>query len=106
MFLNKIRNIFCVPDRNFVSATNAVAVVFFLSSPNLCSKTARGVVLEKQSVWNPKFSRSQGFQIQPAPGASHRLLQAFAPGTFRIPNFINYTILFHQSNHDLFFSRK
>ena len=38
----------------------------------------------------------QGFQIYPAPGASHRLLQALAPGTFRIPNFINYTVLFHQ----------
>ena len=60
----------------------------------------------KVDVFIEKALHSQGFQIQPAPGASHRLLQAFAPGTFRIPNFINYTILFHQSNRDLIFSRK
>ena len=42
---------------------------------------------EKRKHRNP----GKGFQIKPAPGASHWLLQAFAPGTFRIPGFINYT---------------
>ena len=56
------------------------------------------------------FIHVQDFQIKPAPGANHWLLQAFAPGSFCIPN---YTISYYKlhnsvspSNHDLIFSRK
>ena len=52
--------------------------------------------MEPHPVFNDHFvlwPLYQGFEIQPAPGVSHWLLQAFARGTFRIPNVINYIIV-------------
>ena len=62
MFLNKIRNIFCVPDTKFVSATNVACAG---KQGNIC---VGNNVLEKQCVRNnvSSFARAfteDGFEI-------------------------------------------
>ena len=76
MFLNKIRNIFCVPDTKFVSATNVARAG---KRGNIC-------------VGNNVSSFARAFT---APGASHRLLQA------RVGYFSA-----HSKSGDLIFLRK
>ena len=62
------------------------------------SLTPAGPTLRVLNNWGESAAfviTSAGFSnLAGAPGASHWLLQAFAPGTFHIPNFTNYTILF------------